>query len=436
LLNSDSVAKGSSLLFWAKVSGNAGFFVAVLMLARALGPSGRGTIAFITVTALVVARVSGLGVGEATTVYAARRSERRGVLLSNLVLFMLASSLLCAGLACGALELLGEGRPAGVGQLELVILMAGTLVSALVEAGAAFLLGCGRLRRLALITATASWVYPLLLALIWVSAGLTVTRAALAWVSTEALRALVLLKQSANGVPFFRPKVDLLLDSIRFGIRVWVGSFARFLNFRVDQILMGLLASEAALGIYAVAVNASEVLLYLPAATATALLPVAARSEPGQRAEETLRAFRTSALITTGTAVVAAILGPLLLPLVFGTPFRASVTPFLWLLPGALGFAAIAVFSNALVASTSPGLSSLGSLVSLAVGVALDLLLIPRFGATGAAAAASTAFLVGGSVAVVAYARRSPFAWRALLLPRRGDLEVLRALARPLRAGG
>ena len=62
------------------------------MLARSLGPSGRGTIAFITVTALVIARVAGLGVGEATTVYAARRSEARDVLLSNLVLF--ASSIL------------------------------------------------------------------------------------------------------------------------------------------------------------------------------------------------------------------------------------------------------------------------------------------------------------------------------------------------------
>lgn len=409
--------------------------MAVLMLAHALGPSGRGTIAFITVTALVVAHVAGFGVGDATTVFAARRSEGRDVLLSNLVVFMIASSLLGAGLACAALELLGDARPAGVGQSEIAILIAGTLASALVEAGAAFLLGCGRLRRLALITATASWVYPLLLAVVWLSAGLTVTRAALAWVVAEVLRALLLLWQSTEGVALVRPRLGLLVDSMRFGIRAWVGSFARFLNFRIDQILMGLLASEAALGIYAVAVNASEVLLYLPAATATALLPVAARTEPAQRDQQTLRAFRSAALVTTGAVVVAAILGPLLLPIVFGTAFRASVEPFLWLLPGALGFAATAVFSNALVASTSPGLSSLGPLVSLVAGVALDLVLIPRFGATGAAAAASTAFLAGGSVAVAAYARRSPFAWRALLLPRRGDLEVLRALARPLRAG-
>ena len=97
--------------------------------------------------------------------------------------------------------------------------------------------------------------------------------------------------------------------------------------------------------------------------------------------------------------------------------------------------AATAVFSNALVAASAPGMSSVGPFVSLVVGFALDLALIPPFGASGAAAAASAAFLAGGAVSLAAYARRSPFAWRALVLPRRGDLDVLRALAGPLRAG-
>ena len=58
-----------------------------------------------------------------------------------------------------------------------------------------------------------------------------------------------------------------------------MGSLARFLNFRTDQILMGFIATEAALGFYAVAVNVSEVLLYLPSSAATALLPLIARTE-------------------------------------------------------------------------------------------------------------------------------------------------------------
>ena len=432
-MTSDQVARGSALLFWSKVAGNAGFFAAVLILARALGPTGRGTIAFITVTALVAARLASLGVGEATTVFVARRPEDRGALLTNAAVFMFGTGLLAAVVACGALVALGEDRPAGLGAPELTVLACATVLYALTEAGYAFLLGSNRLRSVALITATASWVYPAFLLAIWSTMGLTVVRAALAWAAAEGVRALAYLVQSARGLRLSRLDPRLLVESVRFGSKAWVGSLARFLNFRTDQIIMGFLATEAALGVYAVAVNASEVLLYLPAATATALLPTAARVETGLRTEHALRAFRSAAVVTAVGALAAALLGPFLLPRLFGAPFEASVTPFLWLLPGALGFAAMAVFSYALVAASSPGLSSLGPTVSLGVGVALDLVLIPRFGASGAAAAASAAFLAGGITALVVFRHRHPFAWRSLLLPRRGDLVVFRALAAPLR---
>jgi O-antigen/teichoic acid export membrane protein len=430
---SDAIAGGSALLFWAKIAGNAGFFVAVLILARALGPTGRGTIAFITVTALVAAKIAGLGVGEATTVFVARRPELRGALLANAVVFMLGSALLTAGIACAALVALGDERPAGVGTAELGILAAATVVSALGDAGFVFLLGCNRLRPVALITSTASWIYPLSLVVLWSTVGLTVVRAALAWMAAESIRALAFLSQSNRGLALRRLDRRLLAEAVLFGSRAWVGSLSRFLNFRADQILMGFLASEAALGIYAVAVNASEVLLYLPSVTATALLPVAARADTTLRTQQALRAFRSVAVVIAAVGLAGALLGPALLPLVFGPSFEASVTPFLWLLPGAFGFAAIAVFSNALVAGSSPGLSSVGPLVSLCVGVALDLLLIPRYGASGAAAAASAAFLAGGYGAIAAFRRQHAFPWRSLFLPRRGDLAVFRALATPLR---
>jgi len=432
-LTADHVARGSALLFWSKVAGNAGFFVAVLILARALGPTGRGTIAFITVTALVAARVAGLGISEATTVFVARRPETRSALLTNAVVFMLGSGLVAAAAACGVLIMLGDARPAGVGEAELAVLACAIVATAVADAGYSFLLGANRLGSVAVVTATASWVYPLLLVILWSTVGLTVVRAALAWTAAEALRALAYLVLSARGLVLRRLDPRLLVDAAGFGSRAWVGSLARFLNFRTDQILMGFLASEAALGIYAVAVNASEALLYLPAAMATALLPTAARADSGLRTEQALRAFRSAALVTTAAAFAAALLGPLLLPWIFGADFEDSVRPFLLLLPGAFGFAAMIVFSNALVAGSSPGFSSIGPTVSLGVGVALDLVLIPRFGASGAAAAASMAFLAGGVAALGAFRHRCPFAWRSLLLPRRGDLVVFRALAGPLR---
>ena len=106
------------------------------------------------------------------------------------------------------------------------------------------------------------------------------------------------------------------------------------------------ISTPTALGIYAVAVNVAELLLYLPGAVSTALLPLVARSVPAQRLGQTFEALRFLFVATAVSVVVAVLIGPPLLPLVFGPAFAASVRPFLWLLPGAFGFATMRVNSN------------------------------------------------------------------------------------------
>ena len=80
----------------------------------------------------------------------------------------------------------------------------------------------------------------------------------------------------------------------RFGVRAWVGSLSTFLNFRLDQVIMGAISSNAALGVYAVAVNASEVELYVPQSVSSGLIPIIAATAQEERALRTLRAFRSA----------------------------------------------------------------------------------------------------------------------------------------------
>jgi O-antigen/teichoic acid export membrane protein len=202
---------------------------------------------------------------------------------------------------------------------------------------------------------------------------------------------------------------------------------------RLDQIIVALLASGAVLGIDAMAVCAFDSLLYVAAAAATAMVPLVARADPARRTGRVLAAFRAVALVTAIGLALAAAVGPELIRIVFGAGFHDSAAPFLWLLPGALGFAALSIFSSALVGSSAPGRSSAGPLVSLVLGIALDFALVPPLGASGAAIAASAGLLAGGAVALVLYRRLSPFPLRALVVPELGDADLLRALAQPLR---
>jgi O-antigen/teichoic acid export membrane protein len=146
-----------------------------------------------------------------------------------------------------------------------------------------------------------------------------------------------------------------------------------------------------------------------------------------------LGAFRAITMLTLAGVLCAALLGPLLIPLAFGSAFEPSRIPFLWLLPGALGFVALSIFSNALVAASAPGRSSAGPMLSLVLMILLDVVLIPPLGATGAAIASSAGLVSGGALALTLFRRHAAFPLRELLLPRREDLGLLRALARPFR---
>ena len=425
------VGRSSAPLFWAQVAGNAGLLVAVVPIARELGPTGRGTLAFITVTAIVSATVARLGVTEATTVFCAQRPRLRPALLTNLMLTVTAAALVAAAVVGGGLAVASGLRPPGLDADELVILAAAMVASGLADAGYMFVLGCSRFRLHALVTVTTAWLYAGAITLTAVTTGLTVASAAVIWIASQAVKAVVLLGAGVRAEGLAAPDTRLLRESVAFGVRAWIGTLSSAFNERVDQILVALIASEAALGLYATAVNGFEILLYPAGAVATAILPLAARAYPATRAARVVGAFRAVALLTLTGTVAAAVIGPPLIPLVFGQEFDGSVGPFLWLLPGAMGFVSLAIFSNALVASSAPGRSSAGPLVSLALGVVLDLVLIPPFGATGASAAAAGGLLAGGATALVLYQRLERFPPRTLFVPQRGELDLLRALVRP-----
>lgn len=403
----------------------------MLLLARALGPTDRGTVAFITTTALVTSQLANLGVTSATSVFAAHSPSLRPALLANITLVTLVGATI-VGLCVAALVAFVPGlRPHGIGPAALALLTLGTTASAAATAGYAFLQGCGRFRPYSYVQASLPWGYAAALAVVDLTAGLTIVRALAIWTAVEAVAGVALLSAGASETGWRRPDLGVLRESVRFGARAWIGSLSQLLNARTDQIITGIISTEAVLGVYAVAVNASEVLYYLPSAAVTALLPAVAAADPVTRLERTLRVYRSILLLTLALIVAAAGLGPLLLPLAFGDAYRPAVVPFLLLLPSAVGFATMGVFTGSSLASLAPGRSSLGPLAALVCQTTLDLALIPRAGANGASIAASVALLVGGAVAVCVYRSRFPFAW-ALLRPRSGDLSTIRSLARRL----
>lgn len=423
------VARQSLGLLSANVAGNAGFFLSALIIARSLGPSGRGTIAFFIVSTLIGSKIVGLGLADATVVIAARHPAHRSAVLSQALYLSAGTGLLGGAMAVGVLGMASAWRPHGIDGVILVLIGLGIFASTVSSSTNGFLRGCGRFTAYSGLIALAPWLYALCLGVLWFDHGLDIRRVAVVWVVYAGCAAIASLVLAVRVAGLSKPEPRLARESMAFGIRAWVGSLAGTLNSRIDQVIMGFITTEAVLGLYSVSVNVSETLLYLPNATAAVLLPAVLQSAPEHRVTQTLAVFRRLNVVTVAGAVVAGAVGAPLITVVFGQAYHDSVVPFLILLPGGLGYSALAVAEAGLYAVEAPQLASLATAVTLVVGIVLDFVLVPPFGADGASAAASAALLAGGAAGIALFRKSSSFRWKDTI-PGRGDIVAIVSSAR------
>jgi len=147
-------ARATASLLTARLSANAALFIAVLMIARALGPASRGAFAFVSISGLIVGNLAPLGIGPAITVLAARHPGRRRELAGTGFAWAALTGV------AGGLVLLGAGYvlrsylPDSVDTFALACAAAAVAAVATASMAMAVLQGASLFHRYALVTAT------------------------------------------------------------------------------------------------------------------------------------------------------------------------------------------------------------------------------------------------------------------------------------------
>jgi lipopolysaccharide/colanic/teichoic acid biosynthesis glycosyltransferase len=189
------------------------------------------------------------------------------------------------------------------------------------------------------------------------------------------------------------PSFELARRMYGFGMRGQVGSLIQLLNLRFNFIFLGALAGPAALGLYAVAAKYAEFLRLVPIAANWVLYPRFARSDASAAAQTSRRMMLRAGAVTAAGAVPLALGAMLVIPALFGTAFGPAVLPAQILLVGLAAEGVGGVVTAFLFGRGRPGLNSLAAGAGVTVTLVLDVILIPRYGAVGAAIASSIAYL-------------------------------------------
>jgi len=376
------------------------------IIARVLGPSGKGLISLATLVPAMLALFLSAGISVANVYFVGSGRLPIDRIARASTAFALAASaagggLVAAGALTGAFAAILPGVPLAlvlVAQImlpfQLLVLAWGTILQGqeripLVNAG-------NLLRSVLLLAFTAAiLVWPAQGHLTAVVATVVSTAAQAAWLGTILRR---------DGVPL-QPRWDpeALRALLGFGLRGHVGSVLQFFNYRLDLFLVNHYLAAAAAGIYTISTRLAEILWHLPNAVGFVIFPRAASRAPEEMRRFTPRICAvTMALTLVGAGGLALLAGPAI-RILFGAGFEGAYRPMLALLPGVVLLGGGKVLTNEISGRGFPHYNSWNSGISLVVTIVLCVALIPRHGILGAALASSAAYAVSFVVAVIFY---------------------------------
>lgn len=376
-------------------------FALVVIQSRFLDPSGRGRFVLVVLTVTILARLLGQ-FGVAVT-----SLSRKGE-LHPLVRRGLAWTLVL-GLAGVGLILLAGALIDSFG-LRLAAIAAPALVPNILNAClSGVLLGSARIRLWNYIQ-----VLPPLLTLggmlvVIVGLGGRVDAAVAVWTlsyfvtSAFALVATRDLWLPLRHAPLFDGPGRAI---VRLGWGMGIVQIVNLIGYRVELFVLDHFKGLESVGIYSIGMQAAEAIWLIPAAMASAITAPVVHDTSEGAARLIRQACAKSLLYTSAVAVAVGVAAPFVIPPLFGEDFRGAARPLALLLPGIVAYAPVTILVVYLsIRRARPRLSLFVSIVGLVVTTGMSVVLIPPYGASGAAVASAIGYAAGAVAAWVCFVR-------------------------------
>ena len=391
-----------------------------VLVARQLGPAGRGTVAVAAALVLVLQQLGSLGLVSANPYFGVRDRSNLDRILANSIAFGAITGAALAGLVLLG-KLLVPAAVRGLSWTDVGIVAAAVPAALLFLYLQGILLGEGRMLAYNLIEVGQNLVSLVALAVGLFVLGMGVTGAIAVLVGVYYLGTaayLVLLRVRVTQVG--RVDLGLARRMLRYAFRIYVAGFIAFLIIRLDLFLVnGYLGSRQA-GLYAVAAGLADALFTLPLVIGLNVFP---RIAAGGSTETSAAVFRLVSLVYGAIVLVSALLAGPVIHLLYGTAFAGSATLYHWLAPGVLSLGLVTVLSQHFAGRGFPLQAMAVWFVGLGVNLAINLLFLPSEGTYIAALSSSVAYTLLLALHIGLFAREPGGARQ--LIPRRGELSAL-----------
>jgi O-antigen/teichoic acid export membrane protein len=413
-----SIIGPSLSLLAANIGGGLIAFVFVVAIARSVGPGARGVVAFVTTIPTVISLASLPGLDIAFLYFAGSRPELRRAITTSAIVWGVIFGIIGAFVGGAILRIFPGLVPPGVARSMIVLGLATTPLLSIQRLMNSLFIGSRRIGLANAVVLAIPAVSLVSFVLVGGAVGFTSDSAIIAWTVGRVVGAIlaIVLAVRAIGLEGGASLRETTRRSFGYGLRAYPSSLATLPIRRFDTLVLGATGQTTELGLYTAGVNIAETAMYLPNSVANVLLPESAGQHDPARAAVLVR--KASVVVMT-IMIIGGGLGILLAPWIvhtlFGSAYGGSVLPLQLMMVAMLGQSTRRVYGAGLMARNKAGTVSILTVTTMVMIVALDLVLIPHFGANGAALASAIAYCVGGAAVFTIYRRRLTSELRATL---------------------
>jgi antigen flippase len=374
-----------------------------LIIARLLGPTGKGDFAAVSAYFGLTILIFEVGIGSSVVYFVSKNHDSRANLVRTAAVMLLPLGISAAILA----ETVGFSLPASMSSRSSAFMVLPlAILTSFAGASPTSALQSLDLRRWNRIRLGQPAMFLILTVSFSLRTTLTVTLVVNLLSVSLFLQTLwtwyVSNRQhSGHG----RLDKEFVLPMLRFGAINMASSAPNALNSRVDQLILAVMVPAAELGQYSVAVSLSILATPLVSAFGYVAFPSLAR---GERIRDTIKwVTRGSLMLSITICAATAAVGPWLVPLVLGPAYDMVVKLLLILAPGAAVVAVNQVLGDVLRGLGRPGIVALCEWAGLVCTVIGLVLLVPRWGAVGAAITSTVTYMFVFALLRVAVVRQA-----------------------------
>lgn len=401
-------------------------FGSSLVIAKLLGPEGRGAYVAVLLVPGTLFALGQLGLPSAINYFAGRGSAIRDLVRWSVVLTVL-FSVVVVGTTLIFLPAL-EGSILKAAPPDLVRLVLLTLpISALATFGGSILYGRQAIRpyNIILIGQSIGSLVGIVLLVGILHTG--VPGAIATSIVVGLIGAIAVLREVARlGRTDPGQQAVSMGGLVGYGLKLYPASVTSYFSYRADvYLLQGLLAAPGrAVGLYTYAVTLAELVFYIPDSVSTIFFPHVAGSTEQASDRQVGQVTRFTILLTL-CAAIALIPAAWLFFRVVLPSFSDALPALLILLPGVISLSLSKILTSYVSGRGRPAPVSVAAVAALTINVTANLILIPSLGIVGAAVASLISYTSHATIMLAVASRMAGQSAISLVLPGRAEVKRL-----------